>query len=130
MANNPKFHTINPQFAVTDLIKTAEYYRDYLGFEILGYWFEPPVYTIVKRGDVELHFGKADTNEPQPSNLKWRAVGLDAYIRISGIQQLHDEYQAKGVTILEPVCEREYGMIEFAIADCNGFKLVFGENNS
>lgn len=130
MASEIKLQAINPQFAVTDLIKTAEYYRDFLGFEILGYWFDPPVYTIVKRDDVELHFGKADTNEAQPSNLKWRAEGLDAYIRITGIQKMYDELKAKGVTILEPVCEREYGMIEFAIADCNGFKIVFGENNS
>ena len=27
-----------PQFTVPDLVRTAEYYRDVLGFQIAGYW--------------------------------------------------------------------------------------------
>ena len=27
-----------PQFAVADLVRTTEYYRDVLGFQIAGYW--------------------------------------------------------------------------------------------
>ena len=27
-----------PQFGVPDLVRTAEYYRDVLGFQIAGYW--------------------------------------------------------------------------------------------
>ena len=27
-----------PQFTVPDLVRTAEYYRDVLGFHIAGYW--------------------------------------------------------------------------------------------
>jgi len=33
-----RFDVAVPQFTVSDVIETAEYYRDVLGFEIAGYW--------------------------------------------------------------------------------------------
>jgi hypothetical protein len=38
-----------PQFTVPDVVQTAEYYRDVLGFAIAGYWADPPVFAIVQR---------------------------------------------------------------------------------
>lgn len=125
------FHSVSPQFAVTDVVKTAEYYRDSLGFEILGYWLDPPVYVIVKRGSVEIHFGLTDDlKNPQRSNHEHRQDGLDLYVRISGIEALYDELKHKEVKILDPICAQEYGMLEFIIEDCNGFKIAFGQDNS
>ena len=36
--NEIRFRAAVPQFAVSDVVRTAEYYRDVLGFEIAGYW--------------------------------------------------------------------------------------------
>jgi catechol 2,3-dioxygenase-like lactoylglutathione lyase family enzyme len=44
---------ISPQFVVPDVVAAAEYYRDILGFRILGYFLDPPVYAIVARDSVE-----------------------------------------------------------------------------
>jgi len=54
--------SIAPQFVVPDVVRTAEWYRDNLGFEILGYFLDPPVYAMVRRHSVEIHFGKGDTD--------------------------------------------------------------------
>lgn len=54
-----KFIKVAPPFVVTDVMKTAEFYRDSLGFKILDYFLDPPVYAMVERDDVEIHFGKA-----------------------------------------------------------------------
>ena len=125
------FHTVSPQFAVADVVKTAEYYRDSLGFTIDGYWLDPPVYAIVRRGSVEIHFGLADDlKNPQNSNHEHRIGGLDLYVRISGIEALYDELKNKNVRIINPICAQEYDMLEFIIEDCNGFKIAFGQNNS
>lgn len=60
---------INPQFVVPDVVAAAEYYRDVFGFKILGYFLDPPVYAIVARDDVEIHFGKLDEGvAPAPNN--------------------------------------------------------------
>lgn len=125
------FHTVSPQFAVGDVVKAAEYYRDFLGFTLDGYWLDPPVYAIVKRGSVEVHFGLADDlKNPQRSNQGHRKGGLDVYVRISGIETFYNELKQKNVKIIDPICAQEYGMLEFIIEDCNGFKIAFAQNNS
>lgn len=73
------FKSVAPSFVVSDVVATANYYRDVLGFQILGFFADPPVFAMVGRGGVEIHFGKADA-EPQPSNLKFRRISSDAYI--------------------------------------------------
>jgi hypothetical protein len=50
---------ISPQFVVPDVVAAAEYYRDVLGFLIRGYFLDPPIYAIVARDSIKIHFGKA-----------------------------------------------------------------------
>lgn len=120
------FRSIAPSFVVSDVVTTAEYYRDVLGFKILGYFGDPPVFAMVARDGVEIHFGKAD-GEPQQSNLKLRAISSDAYIWVSDIYALHEELKAAGADILEGPVKRIYDCIEIEVRDCNGFKLVFSQ---
>jgi len=43
---------IAPFFLVADVTKAAEFYRDRLGFKIIGYFFEDlPVFAMVGRDD-------------------------------------------------------------------------------
>lgn len=125
-AKRVEFKKLATQFVVDDVVATAEYYRDVLGFEILGYFAEPPVYAMVGRGGVEMHFGKADA-EPQVSSLNLRRVGFDAYIWVDDIHGLYDELKAAGADIVEGPVKRIYESTEVVIKDCNGFTLVFGD---
>lgn len=56
-----------PQFTVVDVVRTAERYRDQLGFEIVGYWREPPVFAIVRRGEVQILFNRTAPGTPPRS---------------------------------------------------------------
>ncbi len=126
MADAVKFHAIAPQFVVTDVRRTAEWYRDNLGFEILGYFFdEPPVYAIVKRGDILIHFGRGDSDVTH-SNTQIRDESMDAYILVDDIQALYDELTANGVDVPYPPTRRIYDRTEIEVTDCDGHKLVFG----
>jgi hypothetical protein len=51
--------TIAPHFVVPDVVRAAEYYRDKFGFEIRGFFANPPVFTIVRREEIEIHLGKS-----------------------------------------------------------------------
>ena len=51
---------VSPQFIVPDVVAAANYYRDVFGFRILSYFLDPPVFAVVARDAVEIHFGKAD----------------------------------------------------------------------
>lgn len=130
MKPKAEFIQLSPQLVVADVVKTAEYYRDVLGFKILGYWHNPPVFAMVARGSAEIQLGLADdASRPQVSNCVQRKDGLDLYIRVSDAKALLEELTGK-VEIVEPLCKQVYGMIEFAIRDCNGFKIVFGQDAS
>lgn len=106
-----------------DVVATAEYYRDRFGFEINGYFAEPPVYSIVSRGGVEIHFGKSEL--VRPSNDAVRTGSFDVYIWVDDIGSLFEELQNSGAEILEGPVKRIYESTEIVVRDLNGFVLVF-----
>jgi catechol 2,3-dioxygenase-like lactoylglutathione lyase family enzyme len=118
---------IAPQFVVQDVVKTAEFYRDKLGFELLGYFADPPVYAMVRRDSAEIHFGKADSDKIQTNEAVRRGLGTDAYIFVTDVNALYNEFVERGVEIIEGPIKRIYECIEITVKDCNGFQLVFGE---
>jgi predicted enzyme related to lactoylglutathione lyase len=122
-----RFDGVAPQFTVPDVVRTAEYYRDVLGFQIAGYWRTPPVFAIVRRDQVEVFFNRADTSEFRTG----RAHGAyDAYFSVKGIEALAAELRSTGADILEGPAIRVYGQRELVIKDCNGLILAFGEDTS
>src|SRR5688500_11798467 len=128
MQDRCTFSGIAPQFVVADVVQTAEFYRDKLGFEILGYFADPPVYAMVRRDQAEIHFGKADEGvDVQVNEAVRKELGSDVYIFVSDINALYREYLQRGVEIVDGPVKRIYDCTEITIRDCNGFLLVFGE---
>lgn len=119
-----KFDASVPVFAVPDVVQTAEYYRDVLGFQINGYFGEPPVFGIVWRDHLELFFGKSCDNVPHKPQT---VGGLDAYFRVRGVRQLALELEERGADIVEGIAERSYNQRELTVRDCNGYIVCFGE---
>lgn len=122
-----QFTGLAPQFVVPNVVTTAEYYRDKLGFEILVYFLDPPVFAMVRRGNAEIHFGMADSDKLQMNEDVRTGLGTDAYIFVSDINALHTELLENGVKIVDGPIKRVYDCIEITIKDCNDFQLVFGE---
>ncbi len=125
-----------PGFTVPDLVQTAEYYRDVLGFQIAGYWDgegvslvpeTPPVFAIVRRDQVQVFFNRADQSDVRTG----RAEGAyDVYLRVVGIDALAEELRTRGADILDGPEDRIYGQRELVVKDCNGLILAFGEDTS
>ena len=53
-----------PCFIVDDVVATANFYRDKLGFKYPQFWGEPPCFTMVRRGGVTIML-----NQPQTSGF-------------------------------------------------------------
>jgi len=120
-----RFDSAVPQFTVPDVVRTAEYYRDVLGFQIAGYWSTPPVFAIVWRDKVEVFFNQARGTEARTG----RAPGAyDAYLRVAGVEALAAELRARGADIVEGPVLRVYEQRELVVRDCNGLVLTFGED--
>lgn len=114
-----------PQFRVADVAKSAEYYRDALGFRIGEYAGDPPVFVHVSRDYVVLQLGlaqDAETASRGPGRL-----GHNAYIWTDDIDLLADEFRARGVDIVEGPVDRVYACRELLVRDCNGLVLCFAK---
>jgi hypothetical protein len=122
-----EFYRLAPQFVVPDVVQAVEYYRDKFGFEVLGYFLDPPVFAIVSRDGAEIHFGKSDKGEVKVNNSVRKGLGTDAYIFISDVIGLHDELTMRGANIIEGPVERPYDRTEITVVDDNGYQIVFGE---
>jgi uncharacterized glyoxalase superfamily protein PhnB len=121
----PTLTAIAPQFIVDDVRVAAEYYRDVLGFRILGYFLDPPVFAMVARDRAEIHFGKVDAGSVVSPNVGRRSISSDAYIWTTDLDGLHAELVARGATIVEPPSMRVYRCYEMKVQDPFGFQLVF-----
>ncbi len=137
MANEViSFERAVPQFTVPDLVRTGEYYRDVLGFQVAGYWDgekvslspkTPPVFAIVRRDNVEVFFNRAD----QPNIRTGGAAGAyDAFFHVTGIDALAAELLTRGADILDGPETRVYQQRELVVRDCNGLILCFAEDTS
>lgn len=116
---------VNPVFVVPDVAAAAEYYRDVLGFKILGYFLDPPVFAMVARDDVEVHFSKADEGAAPSPNATRRRIAVDAYIWVNDLDALHAELKSRGARIVEPPTVRVYKCYEMVVEDNFGFRLAF-----
>jgi predicted enzyme related to lactoylglutathione lyase len=125
-----KCKAICPHFVVPDVVASAEHYRDVLGFKIMGYWLDPPVFAIVMRDTVEIQLGKSDNGALSSPNFMRREGGLDAYIWVNDVDALYAELQGRGAKILEPPEMRVYKCYELLVQDNSGFRLCFSMDTS
>ena len=119
-----------PYFIVDDVVATAHYYRDTLGFQFMRFWGEPPCFTIVTRNGAAIMLSQPEkpgsmrpNSTVDPEQTIW-----DGYVWIDNADALYEEFQQKGVTVTQPICDQPYGCREFTIRDCNGYTLGFGQD--
>jgi predicted enzyme related to lactoylglutathione lyase len=132
MSNTTRW-SIAPYFVVDDVVATANFYRDKLGFRYERLWGEPACFTIVHRNGAHLMLrqleapGKMNPNRSpaDPEDYSW-----DAYLWIEDADALYTEFQQKDVKIVRPICDQEYGSRDFDIEDCNGYRLCFGMDST
>lgn len=124
----PRFLGVHPQFRVSDLIQTAEYYRDVLGFELEDYFGNPPVFTQAKRDSVVIQLGKAIS--PEHATIAHGNNAYNAYIWVNDVEALATEYRGRGAHIIEGPVDRSYSCRELIVKDCNGLTLCFAQDIS
>ena len=121
---------IAPYFLVHDVVSTANWYRDVLGFRYERFWGEPPSFCMVKRGEIVIMLAQVDASTPlRPNNLASREGGAwDAYVWVHDADALHSEFKSKSAKIARDLCTQPYGCRDFDVLDCNGYRLCFGHN--
>lgn len=120
--------SIAPNFVVDDVVASANYYRDTLGFQYERVWNEPPSFCMVHRSGVVIMLSQFEqTGVMRPNRMvDPEGAAWDAYVWIDNADALHAEYASKGVAIVRDIRNRHYGCRDFVVDDCNGYRLCFG----
>ncbi len=108
---------------VRDVLASRDFYRDKLGFETAGVWGEPPCFCIVGRGTTTLFLDQSRGEGALPVNQYWAA-----YIYVSDVAALIEEYEARGVEILRGPEDMPHGCREIDVRDPDGHIICFGQD--
>ena len=122
--------SIAPYLIVDDVVATAEYYRDKLGFGFDRFWGEPPCFCMVGRGGAIIMLSQPEqAGGMRPNHLiDPEQTAWDAYVWVDDADALYAEFTSRGVTIARAICDQPYGCRDFDIEDCNGYRLCFGHD--
>lgn len=120
--------SIAPYLVVDDVVATANYYRDSLGFAYDRFWNEPPSFCMVSRNGVIIMLAQHRAGTMRPNRLvDPEGEAWDAYIWVDDVDALNAEFKARSVKITRDVCDQPYGCRDFDVEDCNGYRLCFGQ---
>jgi catechol 2,3-dioxygenase-like lactoylglutathione lyase family enzyme len=114
-----------PFLLVDDVVKSGEYWRDVLGFNLGRYFGNPPGFVIMQRNTARVMLRQA-AHPAAISNTSRLHEALDLYIWVSDVTALAAELKGRGADIVNPP-EMEDGRNEMLVRDLNGYLICFGE---
>ncbi len=106
-----------PGFGVRDMVAAVEFYTTKLGFLVA--FRNGAVFAIVARDGIELSLALDRSGA--------KAGKGACYLKVTGINAIHDEVLANGVAMTHPLKTESYGVREFMVTDPDGNTLNFGE---
>lgn len=114
---------MSPQFLVSDVDRSIEFYTNQLGFD-LDFRYEDFYSGVIKDGhSIHLKLGNPSVEERQNRREN---EDLDVVFSVQEIEDLYEEYSARSVEFVQPLRDMAYGK-EFYIADPDGYIIGFLE---
>ena len=117
-----------PILLVRDVVASANYYRDKVGFNYDRVWGEPPRFCILWRDNFHLMLSQTDDPEAIVPHYKVVENMWNVYFWVDDVQALFDELKGKGATIDYELRDQPYGCREFGIQDLDGYDIAFGQD--
>lgn len=119
-----KLTNVIPMLETANLKQTVEFYSELLGFECLGFFPDAvkPGWVCMKKDDVVLMFISRNAH----SKIEQPTMTGSLYLYPTNVDEAWEELKDKAA-VEYPIENFEYGMREFAIRDCNGYLLQFGQ---
>ena len=116
----------SPILLVTDVVKSAAFYRDRLGFANVTLYGEPPGFAIVIRDEQWIMLAQA--GHPQRILPNWRIHDKTSniYFHTDDVDTLYAEVRERGAEIDFTLYNTPWGMREFGVSDPDGYDITFG----
>src|SRR3954462_376868 len=101
--------------AAADVAAPIDVYTTKLGFTLAFVWGgEPPTFAGLNLGDVQIFLQKGKPEKHIASVV----------FAVGNADELFDYHRANGVTVVEPIADREYGIRDYMVQDNNGHYLT------
>ena len=113
-----------PQFLVAKLDDSLTFYEQRLGFS-RDFVYED-FYASVSRDHAVIHLKCAPKLEAERAYRR-AEEHLDAYLAVTGVDELHRELAGRGARITKPLEQRPWGTRDFYVEDPDGYILCFSE---
>lgn len=119
-----KLRNLTPMLETADLRQTIEFYKEALGFKCEGMFpdTENPGWACLQKDDVVIMF----TSRNAHSSIEKPMMTGSLYLYPDDVDEAWTQLKDKA-TVEYPIEDFIYGMREFAIRDCNGYLLQFGQ---
>jgi hypothetical protein len=116
-----------PYFPVADVQQTLSYYQQVFGFRCEYSAGTPLQFAICSRDGFAVMLRRVSEAELIVP-VERQGGTWEAFFWVSGVSALHAEFKSKGADIVYgPLIQESYQMREFAVRDCDGHVLGFGE---
>ncbi len=123
---------LSPNLMVEDVNATLDYYTNVLGFTPIATVPDTGklIWAMVKNGNVSFMFQQTESIKEEYPEITHSetAASLTLYIHVDSVEDLFEKISSK-VSVIKEIHTMPYGAKEFAIKDCNGYILVFSQNN-
>ena len=115
-----------PVLFVTDVQRSAAFYRDRLGFRVDFLHGSPPFYGSVSRDGATLHL--KFVHQPVIAAGPHDKEGLImAFVNTENVAELYAECFAQGLDCAQPLTKESWGGTDFIVRDPDGNLICFAE---
>jgi catechol 2,3-dioxygenase-like lactoylglutathione lyase family enzyme len=116
-----------PYFPVANLEKSVAHYQRVLGFHREYVGGTPPQFAILSRDGLPIMLRLVPASEQISPNERQGGT-WDAFFWVRDARALHAELRENGADVVYgPIVQEAYQMEEFAVRDCEGYVLGFGQ---
>jgi uncharacterized glyoxalase superfamily protein PhnB len=114
-----------PQLLVAELGDALAFYEHRLGFNVDFVYDD--FYAAVSRDGATIHLKCAPKLAAERAHRR-SGEHLDAFLDVSGVRDLHEEFTRRGVSVITPLEERPWGALDFSVEDPDDYILCFSES--
>lgn len=122
---------LTPNLIVEDVNKTVKYYQETFGFEIIMTVPDSGVFdfAMLKLDNVTIMFQAMKSFVEALPHYKYQKVGgtVFLYFDVENLDKIYDKAKVANAEIVVDINTTFYGTREFTMKDCDGYLLIFAE---
>lgn len=127
-----KLKSLTPNIMVEDVVKTAAYYEDLLGFKVIASVEDEDgglIWAMLQKDEVTLMLESQESMEKSLEVFKEREIGGSQtfFISVDDAKEIFENVEEK-VNIVSELTTTPYNHLEFSFMDINGYILTISED--